>query len=117
MPCLTISILLLQLHICLKLFELLILYMREQKPFQQRIVNLLKQTYREFVFDILGLKQDNNDNNADADTLMKFIMSLRTDAKSKKDFSTSDKIRDELASLGFKIKDEKDGTMTWAKNN
>lgn len=79
-------------------------------------LDLLKQTYKEFVFDILGLKQEESDNGADTDKLMKFILDLRTDAKLKKDFSTSDKIRDELASLGFRIKDEKDGSVTWSKD-
>jgi len=79
-------------------------------------LEILKQTYQEFVFDILGLKHEHDDNSADTDKLMQFILNLRTDAKGRKDFSTSDKIRDELALLGFKIKDEKDGTVTWSKD-
>ncbi|HNS11961.1 MAG TPA: cysteine--tRNA ligase [Bacteroidia bacterium] len=79
-------------------------------------LEILKQTYQEFVFDILGLKLEENNSSTDTDKLMKFILSLRTDAKGRKDFTTSDKIRDELASLGFKIKDEKDGTVSWSRD-
>jgi cysteinyl-tRNA synthetase len=79
-------------------------------------LDLLKQTYQEFVFDILGMKKEKIDNSADTDSLMQFILSLRTDAKARKDFSASDKIRDDLAAMGFKIKDEKDGTVSWTKD-
>jgi cysteinyl-tRNA synthetase len=37
------------------------------------------------------------------------VLNLRTEAKSKKDFQTSDKIRDELTKLGVVVKDKKDG--------
>ena len=35
------------------------------------------------------------------------------EAKKKKDFVTSDKIRNQLAQLGIIVKDEKDGEMSW----
>jgi cysteinyl-tRNA synthetase len=35
---------------------------------------------------------------------------VRTDAKAKKDFTTSDLIRDKLKEIGFEIKDGKEGT-------
>ncbi|TAH41146.1 MAG: cysteine--tRNA ligase [Bacteroidetes bacterium] len=79
-------------------------------------LDVLKKTFNDFVFGILGLIRETNDSGADTDKLMKFILSLRNDAKSKKDFATSDKIRDELAAYGFKIKDEKDGTVSWTKD-
>ncbi|MDO4672864.1 MAG: cysteine--tRNA ligase, partial [Porphyromonadaceae bacterium] len=37
------------------------------------------------------------------------LLNIRAQAKSNKDWATSDKIRDELTALGFKIKDTKDG--------
>ena len=41
----------------------------------------------------------------------KFVKhSTAAEAKSKKDWATSDRIRDELAALGFTIKDTKEGT-------
>ncbi len=79
-------------------------------------LDVLKKTFNDFVFGILGLIRESNDGGADTDNLMKFILSLRNDAKAKKDFATSDKIRDELAAYGFKIKDEKDGTVSWNKD-
>jgi cysteinyl-tRNA synthetase len=40
------------------------------------------------------------------------LMKLRMEAKIKKDWATSDKIRTELASIGFDIKDTKEG-VSW----
>ena len=40
------------------------------------------------------------------------VLALRAEAKAKKDWATSDKIRDELARDGFEVKDTKDGA-TW----
>jgi cysteinyl-tRNA synthetase len=41
-------------------------------------------------------------------------MTLRKDAKTKKDFVTSDRIRNELTALGVFLKDEKDGGMSYS---
>ena len=77
-------------------------------------LEVLKTTCKTFIFEILGLKEETVVGHDDIDSLMKFILQLRTDAKAKKDFATSDKIRDALNALGFGIKDEKDGT-SWNK--
>ena len=41
------------------------------------------------------------------------LLQVRADAKSKKDWATSDLIRDKLAELGFSVKDTKDG-VEWS---
>lgn len=77
----------------------------------------LKKLMNGFVFDVLGLSSAENKNAADdsLEGLMQLILSIRSEAKAKKDFITSDKIRDELARLNFTIKDGKDGA-SWSKN-
>ena len=40
-------------------------------------------------------------------------MSLRKEAKNRKDYVTSDKIRNEIAALGVQLKDEKDGNISY----
>ncbi len=78
---------------------------------------LLKKVMNGFVFDVLGLSDDKNTSAGDdsTDGLMQLIFAIRNEAKQKKDFATSDKIRDELLKLNFTIKDEKDRT-SWSKN-
>lgn len=65
-----------------------------------------------FVHDVLGLKDERSasvDNNK-VDGLMQMVLEIRNEAKTNRDFSTADSIRDKLAQLGFEIKDGKDGT-------
>ncbi len=77
-------------------------------------ISLLKSTFESFFFDVLGLKvEDKQSNNALTAQLMDFILELRKNAKSNKDFATSDKIRDELARLNIQVKDTKEGS-TWS---
>jgi cysteinyl-tRNA synthetase len=70
-----------------------------------------KWLFNTFVFEILGLKDESagKGNEKITDDLMKIIINLRQDAKSNKDFGTSDKIRDELGKIGVTLKDRKDG--------
>jgi len=44
---------------------------------------------------------------------MELMIDIRKEAKGKKDFATSDKIRNQLTKLGISLKDEKDGGMSW----
>ncbi len=74
----------------------------------------LHKLFNEIVLDVLGLKEENAGDSDKVDGLMDLIILIRGEARSKKDFATSDKIRDELAKLGIKIKDEKGG-VSWVK--
>jgi cysteinyl-tRNA synthetase len=76
-------------------------------------LDLLKKTVGTFVFDILGLK-DEQAANDDLPKLMDFIVTLRSEAKVNHDFVTSDKIRNGLQQIGFQLKDSKEGT-SWNK--
>jgi len=72
----------------------------------------LKKLYHDFVFTILGLKKENESAGKDHEVLGKvldMVMSIRTEAKQKKDWATSDKIRDELKAAGVNVKDTKEG--------
>lgn len=70
-----------------------------------------KVLFERFAIDILGLREEGNDNTSDelVSELMKTILSIRQDAKANKDWSTADKIRDALSNLNISIKDTKDG--------
>ncbi len=45
--------------------------------------------------------------------IMDLLMEIRKEAKEKKDFSTSDKIRNRMKDIGILLKDEKGGSMSW----
>lgn len=78
----------------------------------------LKSVFHLFMYDILGLKEESANNEAREEAYGKVVDMLleqRMKAKANKDWATSDKIRDELAALGFEVKDTKDG-FTWRLN-
>ena len=75
-------------------------------------LELLKQTIKSFVFDILGLESSSK-TNVDTDKLsgaVEILINLRKEARLNKDFALSDKIRDELAEVGIQLNDSRDGT-------
>ena len=77
-------------------------------------LRLLKKELKTYVEDILGLKSEDEEG---ADVLkgaMDVLISIRKEAKAKKDWATSDKIRNQLAEAGILLKDEKDGGMSWS---
>lgn len=69
----------------------------------------LKNLFQTFVYDILGLQEEQSDNSELTSDLIDMILTLRLEAKKNKDFATADKIRDELTQKGITIKDTKDG--------
>src|SRR6185312_15599386 len=74
----------------------------------------LKVKFTVYLHDILGLK-DPNENSLQLNGIMDLLIQIRKEAKSKKDFFTSDKIRKQLADLGIEMKDEKEGNMSWSR--
>jgi len=76
-------------------------------------ITALKTLIKDFVYDILGLKEEMSQTE-DIGQLMDFIIQLRHEAKTNKDYATSDKIRNGLQSIGIQLKDGKEGT-TWNK--
>jgi cysteinyl-tRNA synthetase len=76
---------------------------------------ILKTTMHSFVFDVLGLKSESSNTSKDKalQGVMEIILEIRKDVKAKKDFATSDKLRDDLAKNNITIKDTKDGA-TWS---
>ena len=47
---------------------------------------------------------------------MQLLIDIRAEAKSKKDYATSDKIRNQLTAMGITLKDEKSGGTSWTVN-
>jgi cysteinyl-tRNA synthetase len=71
----------------------------------------LKKLVHDFVFDILGIQSEEAGSDLElVDGLMQTIINLRQEARAKKDFATSDVIRDSLGKLNIVLKDGKEGT-------
>ena len=67
-----------------------------------------------FVESILGLKVDKGANRQQLNGVVELLIEIRKQAKTNKDFATSDKIRNQLAEMGIQLKDEKDGSMSYS---
>ena len=77
----------------------------------EKNLEILKDIYNTFLFDILGLKNDNQvtGNNEILKDVVDMVLNLRLQAKANKDYATSDYIRNELTKIGITVKDKKDG--------
>ena len=75
---------------------------------------LLQRKLTIYLTDILGLKEDNGADSGQLDKVLQLLIQIRKEAKSRKDFATSDKIRHELQQQGIILKDEKDGSASWS---
>lgn len=74
---------------------------------------LLQETFNTYLVDILGLQGLQPAQNNKLDQVMSLLIEIRKDARKRKDFATSDQIRNKLAEAGVLLKDEKDGSMSY----
>lgn len=74
---------------------------------------LLKDTFKTWLEDILGLQPLGAAQNNKLDQAMQVLIDIRKEARTRKDFATSDQIRNKLAEAGILLKDEKDGSVSY----
>ncbi len=76
----------------------------------------LKNIYRTFTGDVLGLHREESVRKGDGleEELIRLITGLRQQARQRKDFSQSDQIRDRLNELGIEVRDTPGG-VEWKK--
>lgn len=83
----------------------------------QEDIDGLKELFGVFLIDILGIKVDaaSSESGAESSAMKPFedavdlLLEMRSEAKARKDWATSDLIRDRLAAIGFDVKDTKNG--------
>lgn len=76
-------------------------------------LEIVMNTVKIFVFEILGLQNVNEAENQYKEKLeetLELLIKMRSDARANKDFELSDKIRIELDEIGIQLKDSKGGT-------
>ena len=76
-------------------------------------LELVKTNLKIYIEDILGLQSITEADNDRLQGVMQLLIDIRKEAKNKRDFVTSDKIRNQLAQIGIFLKDEKDGSISW----
>ncbi len=74
---------------------------------------LMQEQFALYMEQIFGLKSISSGNNDTFKGVMDLLIDIRKESKLKKDYATSDKIRNQLTALGIAVKDEKDGSVSW----
>ena len=72
----------------------------------------MQKKFNEFIFDILGLENKNtsNSSNDKLDSAVNLLIELREDARLNKNYTLSDKIRDDLSKNGITLNDSNNET-------
>jgi cysteinyl-tRNA synthetase len=76
-------------------------------------LQLMKTYFFDYLEKILGLKGESLGDDHKLTGVVDLLIDIRRDARSRKDYATSDKIRNQLLELGIVLKDEKDGGVSY----
>jgi cysteinyl-tRNA synthetase len=76
-------------------------------------VQLMQQKMKAYLEEVFGLQSESENQDGKLDGVLQLLVDIRGEARGRKDFGTSDKIRNQLGSLGIQLKDEKDGSVSW----
>ncbi len=72
-----------------------------------------QQTYISFMESVLGIREEEEHNQELINGVVSVLINLRKKARLDKNFALSDKIRDDLKSIGVQLMDGKDGEMNY----
>ncbi len=72
-------------------------------------IRSLAAVFKTFVHDILGLRAEEEGGNEKLAGILTLLLDMRQEAKERKEWSVSDRIRNRLSELGITVKDRKDG--------
>jgi cysteinyl-tRNA synthetase len=81
----------------------------------QADIELLNGIFKDFLFDICGVKfdEDTGESSRVLHNVVDVLLEMRAKAKADKNFQLSDELRNKLVAAGVKIKDGKEGS-TWS---
>jgi cysteinyl-tRNA synthetase len=72
-------------------------------------IKTLTRIFKTFVHDIFGLMAEEGGGNEKLSGVLTLLLDMRQEAKARKEWSVSDRIRDRLSELGITVKDRKNG--------
>ncbi|HXB92390.1 MAG TPA: cysteine--tRNA ligase [Puia sp.] len=74
----------------------------------------MQKYFTDYLENILGLKGESSGDDHKLTGVVDLLIDIRRDARGRKDYATSDKIRNQLLELGIVLKDEKDGGVSYS---
>jgi cysteinyl-tRNA synthetase len=72
-----------------------------------------QKTYISFMEEILGLQEEATQNDQLLNNVIQVLIELRKKARQDRNYTLSDKIRDDLKQAGVQLMDGKDGEMSY----
>ena len=84
----------------------------KQTALSGKTIGLLQTYFKNYLETILGLKSEMQQDDGKLNGVLQLLIEMRKEAKARKDYASSDKIRNQLLNLGILLKDEKDGAMS-----
>jgi cysteinyl-tRNA synthetase len=84
--------------------------------FSSQTGQLLQTYFKNYLENVFGLKSEIQQDDGKLNGVLQLLIEMRKDAKTRKDYATSDTIRNQLTRLGILLKDEKDGGVSISFN-
>jgi cysteinyl-tRNA synthetase len=78
----------------------------------ERVLTQMQKQFRVYLENIFGLKGESEKEDGKLNGVLELLIEIRKEARARKDYATSDKIRNQLQELGILMKDEKDGGVS-----
>lgn len=80
------------------------------------LLDQVRKKMQDYIEQIFGLQSEATPDNNKLGGVLDLLVEIRKDARARKDFATSDKIRNQLQQLGIIMKDDKDGGVSISFN-
>jgi cysteinyl-tRNA synthetase len=85
----------------------------EKTTLSAETLSYVQTQFKTYLEDVLGLQDESKAGSDKINGIMNLLIDIRREAKAKKDYQTSDRIRKQLLELGISLKDEKDGRISF----
>jgi len=76
-------------------------------------LDYVKNQFKNYIEKIFGLREETEAESQKLNAVMELLIDIRKEARTRKDYATSDKIRNQLMQIGILLKDEKDGRVSY----
>ena len=86
----------------------------EKTTLSAETLSYTQSQFKTYIEDVLGLQDEAKSGSDTLNGIMNLLIEIRREAKAKKDYQTSDRIRKQLLEIGISLKDEKDGRVSFS---
>ncbi|MFI5155403.1 MAG: cysteine--tRNA ligase [Chitinophagales bacterium] len=86
----------------------------EKDTLSETCLNFVKSQFSNYLENIFGLKEETSADIQKLDGVLELLIDIRKEARLRKDYATSDKIRNQLMQMGIALKDDKEGKVSYS---